>query len=62
MKTQITETQQIKLKKLSEEFRELWESLTPSEKKRRTVFSKFLELQRQIQVIQAKNKNINEKE
>jgi uncharacterized coiled-coil protein SlyX len=62
MKKQITEIQQMKLKKLNEELRELWESLTPSEKERRVVFNKFLDLQKQVQAVQVKNKKLNEKE
>jgi len=62
MKKQITEIQQMKLKKLNDELRELWESLTPSEKERRSVFNKFLDLQKQIQAVQTKNQNLDEKE
>lgn len=62
MKKQITEIQQMKLKKLNEELLELWESLTPSEKERRAVFNKFLDLQKQIQAVQVKNRKLNEKD
>lgn len=62
MKKQITEIQHMKLTKLNEQLRELWESLTPSEKERRIVFNKFLDLQKQIQAVQRKNQISNEKE
>lgn len=48
MKKQITEAQQKKLKKLNDELCELWECLTPSEKSRKSIFTKFHELQVQI--------------
>lgn len=62
MKKQITEIQNMKLKKLNDELSEVWESLTQSEKERSIVFNKFLDLQRQIQAVQMKNKKLNEKE
>jgi len=62
MKNQITENQFKKMKKLEDELRTLWELLTPSERERRSVFSKFLELQRQVQEIQLRNQILKEKE
>lgn len=58
MKNQTTENQNNKLKKMDEELRELWETLTPSEKNRRSIFNKFLELQKQLQAIQQRNQNL----
>lgn len=58
MKNQTTEKQNNKLKKLDDELRELWETLTPSEKNRRYIFNKFLELQKQLQAIQQRNQNL----
>ena len=55
MKNQITEDQELKLKKLEDELRELWETLTPSEKGRRLIFSRYLELQRLVQAIKKRN-------
>lgn len=62
MKNQITENQSMKLNKLEEDLRELWQSLTPSEQKRRVVFCKFHELQKLIQVVQNRNSILNKKE
>jgi len=62
LKKQITENQNIKLNKLEEELRELWESLTPSEQERRAVFCKFHELQKLIQAVQNRNSILNKKE
>ena len=62
MKKQTTEIQQMTLKKLNEELLELWESLTPSEKERRTVFNKFLDLQKQLQAVKMKNDQLYEKD
>ncbi len=60
MKTKPNEQQKSKLKKLNDELRELWETLTPSEQERRIIFYKFFKLQKQIRAIQ--NRSLNEKE
>ncbi len=61
MKKQITENQNIKLTKLEDELRALWELLTSSERERHSVFKKFLELQKQVQGIRQRNKFLQEK-
>ena len=55
MKKPIIEKQKINLLKLEDELREAWEMLTPSEKERRSVFNKFLELQKQVQELLQRN-------
>lgn len=62
MKKPITEKQKINLLKLEDELREAWEMLTPSEKERRSVFSKFLELQKQVQELLQRNQILKQKE
>ena len=62
MNKQIAENHHMKLKKLNEELCELWDLLTPSEKLRRLVSNKFLDLQTQIQAVQMKNTKLNEKD
>ena len=62
MRRQITEIQQMKLNKLNDELRELWEALTPSEKQRRTVFNRFFDLQMQVQCLRIENNKLIEKD
>ncbi len=62
MKNQNSENQKLKLSKIEEELRELWECLSPSEQKRRSVFYKFYELQKIIQIIRIRNQILNKKE
>lgn len=62
MKKPFTKKQVANLALLENELRELWEILTPSEKDRRSVFHKFLELQKEVQAIQQRNQILTQKE
>ena len=55
MKNQITENQELKLNQLEDDLRELWEMLTPTEKGRRLISSRYMELQKLFQEIRKRN-------
>lgn len=61
MKKQIINCDQQKLEHLASELRELWELITPTQRKRKSVFYQFLELQMQVQDIQQQNQILKRK-
>lgn len=61
MKIHTINNDEQKIENLANELKELWELLTASERKRKTVFCQFLELQKQVQDIQQQNQFLKRK-